>query len=142
MTSERQQILDIITLPQSAEAFDGKLFALSDAFLHLRDNQGVKLSPKADEDWSAIHDLMLYRERLTEKVKADALPVTDPLTMIESAARYQVLSKDQAAGLTAEFMRKVHAIAGPDVSQAQAKKLFRFFADCNPLAQVDFLNGP
>lgn len=141
MTSQREQILEILNVPETREQLNAKLCAVSDAFLAFRDS-GNALEAATSQDWSGIHDIMLYMDRDEGGVSDEGLPQTDPLTAITAAERYQVLDKDTADRLRADFMRQVQAITGAGLKPAQLKKLFRLCTTYNPVKVLEFGNEP
>lgn len=141
MANERQQILEILNTPKTREEVNSKLCAVSDAFLAFR-GSGAKLGLAAEADWKAIIDFMLYMDRDTGKINDDGVPQTDPLTVITAAERYQVLNKDTADRLRADFMRRVQAIAGTGLEPFQMKKLFRLCVEYNPVKALNLDKGP
>ena len=140
--SDRQDVVDHINLPKTQRETMDKLSSLCEAFSALRDQKlekGGAISASTNQDWRGLIDFMGY----VEKPDGTNVPEIDtyPLTAITAAERYQVVRKNQAEAMRAEFMRQVRAIAGPDLNPAQAKKLFRFFVTHNPTAGL-FKNEP
>ncbi|MDB5491306.1 MAG: hypothetical protein JWO78_1155 [Micavibrio sp.] len=141
MTSERQQILEILNTPKTQVALGDKLCDISDAFLGLRDAKGA-VSTATDEEWKGIHDFLLYLERAESKDSKDGVLQTDPLTAITAAEHYQAVSGDTAKTLREDFMRQVRAITGVEMKPGQIKKLFSLFSTYNPVSKMDLGKGP
>jgi hypothetical protein len=142
-----QQTLDRVDIPATLTEMGERLSCLAEA---MTANGNIKGRSKArNRDFNALMDFWVHADlalaRQTrnsgrvppasignvESLMAD-YPKTDPLTMLDRAAKYRLMTRDEAATLKNKFMANASAIVGHGLTPAQVKALYKLVHTYNP----------